>query len=306
METIAGHLDRVLAFVEVAEAASFTRAATRLQRSKAYVSKQVAELERELGTQLLHRTTRRLALTDSGRLFLEHTRGLPAALADARSAVSAHDSSVRGRIRLTAPLALGEGFLTDLALAFRERYPDVAIELDLSILRRDLIGDGFDLALRQTRALDEHLVARPLGVVREVAVASPAFVAAHGPLEQPAELARVPCIINSHFGDDQHWLFEHAGVSAAVTVHGPFRVNFFSAIKRAALAGAGVARLPLFMLGEELASGRLVRVCAGHEPVATPLWLLWPQRRVQPLRVKVFVEFLLRWFEAPERRAAFR
>ncbi|WP_257457986.1 LysR family transcriptional regulator [Archangium lipolyticum] len=303
MKTMLGRFDQSLAFVTVAELGSFTRAAEKLGCSKAHASEQVAELERALGVQLLHRTTRRLTLTEAGRLYLEYCRQLREVLLEAERAVSATTSEVGGRLRITAPTSFGEIFLPELVLAFQGAYPNVEVEIDLSVLRRDLVADGYDVALRTTRALEEHLVARPLGVVREVVVASPAFLAAHGPLDTPSALARVPCILNPHFRDDALWLFERDGRTETATVGGRLRINLYSAIRRAALAGAGVVRLPLFQVREDLESGALVRLCPGYELVAMPLYLLYPSRRHLPLRTRVFIDFLLRWFEAPERRA---
>jgi DNA-binding transcriptional LysR family regulator len=302
METMFGRFDQSLAFVTVTELGSFTRAAERLGCSKAHVSEQVAELEKALGVQLLHRTTRRLTLTEAGRLYLEYCRQLREVLLEAERAVSATTSEVGGRLRVTAPASFGENFLPDLVLAFQGTYPNVEVEIDLSVVRRDLVGDGYDVALRTTRALEEHLVARPLGVVREVAVASPSFLAAHGPLDTPAALERVPCILNLHFRDDALWLFERDGRTETATVGGRLRINAYGAIRRAVLVGAGAARLPLFQVREDLESGALVRLCPGYELVTMPLYLLYPSRRHQPLRTRVFIDFLLRWFEAPERR----
>ncbi|WNG52130.1 LysR family transcriptional regulator [Archangium minus] len=303
MKTMFGRFDQSLAFVTVAERGSFTRAAEKLGCSKAHVSEQVAELEKALGVQLLHRTTRRLALTEAGRLYLEYCRQLREMLLEAERAVSATTTEVEGRLRVTAPTTLGETFLPELVLEFQALYPHVEVELDLSVVRRDLVGEGYDVALRTTRALEEHLVARPLGVVREVVVASPSFVAAHGPLDTPAALERVPCIHNPHFRDDALWLFEREGRTETATVGGRLRISLYSAIRRVALAGAGVVRLPLFLVREDLESGALVRLCPGYELVAMPLYLLYPARRHQPLRTRVFIDFLLRWFEVPERRA---
>ncbi|GAP66748.1 LysR family transcriptional regulator [Mizugakiibacter sediminis] len=305
MKTILGRFDQALAFATVAELGSFTRAAERLGLSKAHVSEQVSALEAALGVQLLHRTTRRLALTETGRIYLDYCRQLRDTLQDAERAVSAASSEVGGRVRMTAPTSFGDIFLPDMIIAFRRVYPAVEVDLDLSIVKHDLVAEGYDLALRNTRVPEEHLVARPLGVIREVAVASPAFLAAHGPLDTPERIAAVPCVINSNFRDDQRWPFVRGGRTRAVRVDGPLRVNFYSAIRRAALVGAGVARLPLYMVRDDLAAGALLRVCAGWELEALPLYLLQPQRRHQPLRTRVFRDFLLRWFEAPERRELF-
>jgi DNA-binding transcriptional LysR family regulator len=306
METVSARFEQAATFAEVVAAGSFTRAAQRLRLSKAQVSKRVAELEAALGLRLLHRTTRRLALTDAGRLYLDYARTLGDTLDEAERAVSALRSEVAGRLRLTAPMAFGDAVLVDAMLEFQRMHPGVEVELDLSIQRRDLIADGYDLALRQARTLEPSLVARPLGVLRDLPVASPAVVAAHGPIDAPDDLARVPCVINSHFPDDPHWLFERDGETTSVSVRGPMRTNHFAGIKRAAMAGAGIARLPHFLVARELEDGTLVRVCEGWSLVSTPLYLVYPDRRHQPLRVRAFIDFLMQWMAEPARAALFR
>lgn len=297
--------EQALAFAEVVERGSFTRAAERLRISKAQLSKQIRALESALGAQLLLRTTRRLSLTESGKLYFEYCRTLRETLQEAERAVSAVSSEVRGTVRLTAPNSLGECFLIDMLLGFQSAYPQVEVELDLSIVRRDLQTDGFDLAIRSTRTLEDHLIARPLGVVRELALASPALLQELGQISEPKQLGALPTVSNSSFRDDPHWLFERAGASETVSVRSQLRVNSYSAIRRAALASAGVVRLPQFMVQNELSVGSLVRVCEGWELVATPLWLVYPARRHQPLRTRVLIDFLLQWFDAPERRGMF-
>ena len=306
METNSARFEQAATFAEVVGAGSFTHAAQRLRLSKAQVSKRVAELEAALGLRLLHRTTRRLALTDAGRLYLDYARALGDTLDEAERAVSTLRSEVTGRLRLTAPMAFGDAVLVDAMLEFQRAHPGVEVELDLSIQRRDLIADGYDLALRQARSLEPSLIARPLGVLRDLPVASPAVVATHGPIDTPEALSRAPCVINSHFPDDRHWLLERDGETASVTVQGPFHTNHFAGIKRAALAGAGVARLPYYLVARELDDGALVRVCDGWSLVSTPLYLVYPDRRHLPLRVRAFIDFLLQWMAEPARAALFR
>ncbi|HET7843455.1 MAG TPA: substrate binding domain-containing protein, partial [Xanthomonadales bacterium] len=137
------------------------------------------------------------------------------------------------------------------------------------------------------------------------AVASPAFVAGRT-FASPASLVGVAAVHNSSFRDDPHWAFERDGRSESVSLAARLSVNSYRAIRQAALAGAGVVRLPLYMVRDELERGALVRVCAGWELVPTPLYVVYPQRRHQPLRTRVFLEFLLRWFEQPERKALLR
>jgi DNA-binding transcriptional LysR family regulator len=289
----------------VAELGSFTRAAERLGCSKAHASATVAALEAALGVQLLHRTTRRLDLTQAGRAYLDYCRQLRELLQEAEQSVSAVNTEVSGRLRLTMPSSFGEVFLAEIAQEFQRSYPQVQIEADLSVVRRDLAGEGFDCAIRSVRVVDPHLVARPLGVMREVAVAAPGLLAQAPPVRAPLDLLALPGLVNSSFSDDAHWVFSRGADTEGVTVGTRLAVNAFSAVKRAVLAQMGAARLPLYLVHEEIARGELVRLLPDWELAHTPLWLVYPQQRQRPLRAKVFIEFLLRWAEAAPRRAFF-
>ena len=303
---MAARFEQARVFAEVAEQASFTRAAERLGCSKAHASATVSALEAALGVQLLHRTTRRIDLTAAGRAYLDYCRQLRDTLIEAEHAVSAVGGEVAGTLRLTMPSSFGEVFLADIAREFLREYPGVRLEADVSVARRDLAADGYDCAVRATRAVDPSLVARPLGVLREAAVATPRLLAQYEVPQVPQDLARLPALRNSNFADDAHWVFARGGESIGVSPPGALAVNAFSAVKRAALADLGTARLPLFLVHQELARGELLRVLPDWELVPTPLWLVYPQQRQRPLRSRVFIEFLLRWVAQPSRAAFFR
>lgn len=292
-----------MGFLTVLETGSFTRAAEHLGCSKAHLSKQVTELEHELGVQLLHRTTRRLSLTPAGETWLGYARQLRDLAREAERAVSATRLDISGRLRITAPTTFGEAFLLDLMLAFREQHPALEVELDMSIARRDLIADGYDFAFRSTRTLDESLVARAIGVIRDIPVAAPSLLERHPAVRSPADLAALPCIRNLHFRDDSEWVLLQGDDSVAIPLSGSIAVNHFGVIKRAALAGAGMARLPIYLVDAELRAGALVHLLPEWRITPTPLYLVWPQHRHMPLRDRAFLDFALAWFAEPGRRA---
>jgi len=236
--------EQAICFATVAETGSFTRAAGVLDRSKAHVSKQVSSLERALGVQLLMRTTRRLVLTEAGQTYLEYCRQVRDALAEGEQAVSAVREDVAGTLRLTAPTAFGDAFLVDLLMDFQSRHPQLHIVLHLSVIPRDLGGDGYDFAIRTPRNLEDHLVAKALGIVRDVLVASPGFAARFPGLAVPADLAAVPCLLNANFRDDGEWVFEKDGQGVTVRVESRFAVNHFGMLRAAAIAGSGATRPP--------------------------------------------------------------
>ena len=303
METIDGRYAQALCFAAVAETSSFTRAAELLSCSKAHVSKQVSALEQALGVQLLLRTTRRLALTEAGRVYLDYCRQLRDTLQEGERAVAALQQTVAGTLRISAPTSMGEPLILDLLLALQARHPQLVIELDLSVQHRDLLGEGFDFALRTTHTLDDRLVARGLGAIDNLIVASPTFLARHPPIRTPGDLAKIPCLLNPHLTDEPDWLFQHEGQARLVRVDGRFRANHFGVLLGAALRGAGIARLPRFLVAAALADGRLQQLLIDHPCPPTPLYLVYPQRRPMPHRHQVFRDFVLDWFAAPARAA---
>lgn len=299
METNNHRFPQALALLTVVETGSFTRAAERLGVSKAQVSKQVSALEAGLGVKLLHRTTRRVGLTEAGQLYLDYARQARDALDDADRAVSAVRTEVDGLIRLTAPNSLGDGFLMDLLADFRAVYPAVRFDVDLSIDARDLIGGGFDFAIRMARTIDPSLVARPLGLMRETIVASPAYLATHAPdgVRDPAQLSALQALRNNHFNDEGQWLLQRGTESMTVPIQGSLAINHFIGLRRAALLGQGIARLPRYLVRDELARNGLVEVLPGWQLPAMPVALVYPSREHLPERARVFRDFVLGWFQ---------
>lgn len=295
METIDSRYRQAECFAAVAECASFTRAGERLGCSKAHVSRQVVALEAALGVQLLLRSTRRVVLTDAGQVYLDYCRQLRETLRDGERAVAAAQQSAHGRLRLSAPTSMGEGPVLDLLLAFQARHPAIEIELDLSIGHRDLIAEGFDFALRSTAEPDPRLIARGLGVIDNLLVASPELLARLAPIRRPADLASVPCLCNPHLRDEPDWTFPRPAGLQPVRVHGPLQANHFGLLHQAALRGVGIARLPRFLLTRTLAEGRLQHVLPDHALAPTPLYLVFPQQRHRPLRQRLFRDFVVEW-----------
>lgn len=303
METNVTQPEQALAFLAVAEAAGFTAAADRLGVSKAHLSKQVAALESALGVRLLQRTTRRVSLTDAGRLYLDYARRLRESLLDGERAVSAVRTEVDGILRLTAPTSFGDSFLVDLLADFRALHPAVTFDIDLSIGRRDLVADGFDFAFRAARTLEPSLVARPIGVMREVIVASPGFLQRHAPdgVADPDRLASLEAIRNSHFRDESDWTVQREGTSRRIAVRGTLAVNHFVAMRRAALRGLGIARLPRYLVAGDLGDGRLCQLLPDWQLPDTPVSLVYPSREHLPMRSRAFRDFVMAWFEDPDR-----
>ena len=266
----------MLCFAAVAERGSFTATAAALGYSKAHVSRQVSELESEPGAELLLRTTRRLSLTPLGHRCAEQAARLRATFDEAQQLIAAERSEVRGLLRITSATTFGEVFLLDLTSDFQTEYPQVEVEIDMSIQPRDLLDGYDDFAFRITRTIGERLVARAVGLIREIPIASPALLARHGRPLRPSDLAPMPALRNSHFRDDSEWVFVRGRESETVRLRSPLAINNFSAILHAAELGVGIARLPHYLAHDALREGRLQRLLSDWEIAQLPMYLVHP------------------------------
>lgn len=297
-ETIEPRFEWSMAFLAIADSGSFTKAADALGCSKAYVSKQVNSLEQALGAKLLHRTTRQVSPTETGLVYLRYCRQLRETLLDAERTVRYMKSEIRGRVRMSVPTTLGMEFMCDLVASLHARHPDIELDLDLSTEPRDLVGLGFDIALRLGRKLDPRLIAIPIGVCHEWIVAAPDLINQVGTPASPAQLSNHLCLCNSHFQDEGRWVFLDGKSTEEVHVRHWWRMNNFSLMRRAALSGLGFAKLPTYLVGGDVAEGRLVRVLAGHSLPATPLHLVYADQRPLPQKIRATVDHVAGWFMA--------
>jgi DNA-binding transcriptional LysR family regulator len=290
-------LDLFAAFAKVAELQGFSGAARALGVSKATVSKQVAELEARLGVALLHRTTRRLSLTEAGgRVLARAQRMVEEAEAAAEEAAETR-TSLRGRVRVAAPLSFAVRYLAPVLPAFLAAHPEVQLELSLDDRRIDLIAEGFDLAIRISQMPDSSLRARPLAPVRLSVVASPAYWAAHGRPQRPEELSLHPCFRYANLPTGVFWTFEGPdGQSARVAVDGPLCINNGDAELPSLRAGIGVALLPDFIIWEDVKAGALEAVLSDWRSPEPTLHILSPPGRAQPRRVRAFADFVIAQF----------
>lgn len=295
-------LDAMAVFTQVVESQGFSAAARVLQRSKSAVSKEVGRLEERLGQRLLNRTTRRLSLTEAGAVYLEGCQRMLAEAAAAEQAVSRLAESPRGTLRVNAPMSFGMAHLAPLLPVLLRRCPDLSIDLTLNDRLVDLVEEGYDLGIRIGRLTDSSLVARRLAPARHFLAATPAYLASRGHPEQPRDLGQHDCLIYSYLTEGPTWRFHHRdGRTARVTVRGRLTANNGEALLAAALAGAGVAALPSFLLAEALRDGRLVPLLAGWRLGSDDagVYAVFPASRHLAPKVRVFVDFLAEQFGDP-------
>ena len=286
-------LEQAESFIATVEAGSFTAAARRTGLTKSAVSRRVSELEARLGVQLLNRTTRTLSLTREGERYLESAKALLADWDAAEAELRASGGKLAGRVRLSVPLTYGLNRLTPILVGFMAAHPEVSLDIDFSDRRVDLVGEGFDLAIRISEALpDSELRARKLESIAMLAAASPDCLARHGTPDTVEAMSALPEI---RYGLRAHSSWRVQGPDGKtqtlemVAVH---RVTNGDFAVEAAVAGLGVVVEPEFVLGGALASRRLVRLLPGHSfPPITAFAVRAPTVRV-PARVEALIEHI--------------
>lgn len=276
-------------FARVVTAGSMSAAGRELGYSPAVISKRIRKLEERLGIRLLQRTTRQIAMTEAGQGFYERVVAILASAEEAEAWVSRSSSAVRGLLRVSAPTSFGRLHVAPHLAPFLDRYPELTIELVLSDAFVDIVGEGFDLAIRIADLQDSSLVARRLASNHRVLCATPSYLAARGAPATIVDLQRHRLL--THNADQ--WRLEGPDGPAAVRVTSPLRTNSSEVVREAVLAGAGIALRSTWDVGPELRSGRLVQVLpgwGGSRRVA--IHAVYPSRRHLAQKVRVFIDHL--------------
>jgi DNA-binding transcriptional LysR family regulator len=281
-------LDELAVFVAIIEAGSLIRASRRLRRSPPAVTRALSALEDRIGLRLVERTTRRLAATEAGSALAERARAL---LADYDTVLAGNSQApVRGVLRITAPVQFGRRHVAPVVSAFLNEYPDVQIELTLNDRNLDLIEEGLDLAVRIGPLADSTLVARQIGSVHRVAVASPDYLARRGLPRTPPDLATHDTIFGRARSSAREWHFGPSARGTVIRLAPRLLVDDVEAQLQAAQAGRGIARPLSYQVTEQLAAGSLVRILQEFEPEPLPVHLVTPSRIHLAPKVRAFLD----------------
>ncbi len=285
-------LDDLRAFFNVAETGSFARAAQRLQSSKSIVSRRVARLEATLNALLLQRTARGTHLTEAGQTYYEQARAALTQLETAAESLSESVRDLSGPIRITAPLNFGVRYAAPVLAEFVAMYPK--IELDVSFEDRmvDLAGEGFDLGIRLGALGDSSMIAKTLGRSKRTVVASPAYLASHGAVTRPEDLANCAVLHYSSSRTIDLWRYSAEDGGGAIKVRPRHVSNSATQLMLWVKAGLGITLLPTYITGEALQSGEVELVLPEVDWGSTLISVLMPQGRGTPRRVRTLVDFL--------------
>jgi DNA-binding transcriptional LysR family regulator len=289
-------------FAKVVELRSFAAAANELALSKATVSKAVSRLEERLGARLFNRTSRRLALTDAGQKLSGRAQRLLADGEATENEALAQSVSPRGLVRLAVPMTFGVKAVAPILPEFLKAYPDVSIDLHLSDATVDLIGEGFDAALRIARLPDSSLIARRLCAMPRHTVAAPSYLKRYGRPTHPMHLAQHRCFGYAYLSTADVWHYSNAaGEQVSVRPAGPLRVNNGEAVLPAVIAGLGIADLPDFIVGDAIRSGEVEVILKGWSQAEGAVHLVMPPGGPRPARVEALGNFLTERFGASKR-----
>jgi DNA-binding transcriptional LysR family regulator len=280
------------AFVEIADRGSLTAAADALGKAQPTMVRTLANLEADLGTRLLRRTTRRLSLTEEGRGYLARCRAILADVEEAELALASGDTEPRGELRVTAPVTFGQLHVAPAIVAFLETYSKVRVELLLLDRVVNLLEEGIDLAVRIGDLADSSMIANPVGTMRRVVVASPSLLARLGEPATPDDLEGQPCIQFRGLTTTDRWRFSVGKRDWSVPVVSPFGTNQATPAVEACAAGLGFGRFLAYQTAPWVESGTLRIVLAEFEPAPAPVSLIYTDARLMTPRVRVLLDFL--------------
>ncbi|MFP2513271.1 LysR family transcriptional regulator [Buttiauxella agrestis] len=295
-------MDRITSarvFVTIVDLGSMIAAADHLEMSRAMVTRYLAQMEEWTGARLLHRTTRKLSLTDAGERTLSLSRKM-LAVAEAIDLVEDNQTEeIRGLLRITCSQSLGQTALAGAVTQFLKRHPLVSVDLQMNNRTVNLVEERIDLALRITNELDPNLIARPLSTCASVVCAAPAYLAANGTPNHPEDLASHNCLTYNWFGKSL-WHFDRAGEKSAVAVSGNLSANESVVLLAGTLQGAGISLQPYYSAAPLLEKGELVELLPGYQPQAMGIYGIYTTRKQMPATLRAMLDYLVEWFATDE------
>jgi len=288
-------------FVSVAENGGFAKAAARLRSSPPAVTRTVAALEQRVGVQLFNRTTRMVSMTEAGRRFLEHARRILTDLDVAESELAGESTMPSGHLTITSPVTMGRMMLPSIVTDFLHAHPHVTAKVLLFDRITNLIEEGIDVGLRVGQLPDSSLIARQVGEVRRILVASPAYLSKHGRPKDPTDLKRHSMIAFTGLLPSREWVFGEAKTARRITLKPRFEINDAAAAIAAAEGGGGITIALSYMVARQIGERRLQQVLGSFAPSAVPVQLVYPESRLVAPKVRAFVDYA-----APKLRSALR
>ncbi len=284
----------IIEFIAVAESYGFSAAARQLGSSTSHVSRQIARLEKRLGSSLFARTTRSVSLTQAGEVYYQQCRDLLNGLQQANEQLSDQQLQLSGTLRVSAAGTFAEKYIAPVLIEFAALHPGLSIHMDFNSRMVNFVEDGIDFAIRFGQLKDSGLVARKLADRNLMAVASPQYLKQHGLPKHPKELVKHSCIISNN----DHWLFNDNDTQLKVKVQGWWRSNNASSIIKACEQNLGIAYLPKSSFTESVAQGKLIPILESYWNNGMTSWIVYQNRRFLPVRAKLAIEFLLDRFNS--------
>ena len=286
----------ITTFTAVVDAGSFVKAAERLNTSKAAVSRHVVDLETRLGIRLLHRTTRKLSLTEEGELFYGRCKEILETLEGAENEVTSQSDDVSGHIRINAPYSFGIRKLAPLWGIFHQKYPKVTLDVTLSDRLVDVVDEGYDIAIRIAALSNSTMVSKKLTDTRIVLCASPKYLKEHGTPKKPADLVNHQVINYSYWAGKEEWSFDGPKGKESVHIKPFMQTNNGDTCLVAALANQGIVLQPSFIVGDAIRAGDLVEIMPQYKSIELGIYAIFPTRQHIAPKVRVLIDFLVDYF----------
>lgn len=286
----------ITTFTAVVDAGSFVKAADRLNMSKAAVSRHLVDLETRLGIRLLHRTTRKLSLTEEGEIFYQRCKDILETIESAENEITSHTDDVSGLIRINAPFSFGIRKLAPLWGIFHQKYPKVTLDVVLSDRLVDVVDEGYDVAIRIAALSNSTMVSKKLTDTRIILCASPEYLRKYGTPNKPADLVNHQVINYSYWAGKEEWSFDGPKGKESVHIKPFIQTNNGDTCLIAAIAHQGIVLQPSFIVGDAIRTGDLVEVMPEYKSIELGVYAIFPTRKHIAPKVRVLIDFLVEYF----------